>query len=148
MNQFPNMAGTAGSSYARAIRRGSAVLSLAAVALFAFVTPAMAEVWKDRTGQFQVEAEFLGIRGTDVYLKKPNGVTIKVPLDRLSAESQQRARQLAMPPAPAAPAVPRRRVAPTRPTKPREPWRQVWRRATCARSGMRCRPATKATSMI
>ena len=67
-----------------------------------FAAPAAAEVWKDGSGQFQVEAEFLGIRGTDVYLKKPNGMTIKVPLARLSAESQQLARQLAMPAAPAA----------------------------------------------
>lgn len=103
MNQFPNMAGTAGSRYARTIRRGTAVLSLVAVTLLTFVASATAEVWKDSTGQFQVEAEFLGIRGTDLYLKKTNGVTIKVPLDRLSAESQQRARQLAMPAAPAAP---------------------------------------------
>lgn len=117
MNPFPNIAGTAGSRYARTIRHGTAVVSLAAVALFAFVVPAMAEVWKDRTGQFEVEAEFLGIRGMDVYLKKPNGVTIKVPLDRLSVESQQLARQLATPPAPAAPAVP---AAPGAPDTPDE----------------------------
>jgi hypothetical protein len=48
-----------------------------------------------------VEAEFLGLRANLVYLKKENGVIIKVPLDRLSAESQQLARQLAAP-APAA----------------------------------------------
>ncbi len=79
------------------------MLWLTAATLLTFVAPATAEVWKDSTGQFQVEAEFLGIRGTDVYLKKPNGVTIKVPLLRLSVESQQLARQRAMPPAPAAP---------------------------------------------
>ena len=76
-----------------------------AILLAAGVPPAAAEVWKDSEGKFQVEAEFLGIRGADVYLKKPNGVTIKVPLARLSAESQQLARQLAQPAQPAAPAA-------------------------------------------
>jgi hypothetical protein len=52
-----------------------------------------------------VEAEFLGIRGADLYLKKPNGTTIKVPLARLNADSQALARRLAMPAAPAAPAA-------------------------------------------
>jgi hypothetical protein len=79
--------------------------SIAAILLAACAVPAAAEVWKDSSGQFQVEAEFLGIRGADLYLKKPNGTTIKVPLARLSAESQQLARQLAMPAAPAAPAA-------------------------------------------
>jgi len=77
------------------------VLSFVTVCLLPFPAAA-AEVWKDSTGQFQVEADFLGIRGTDVYLKKTNGVTIRVPLDRLDAESQQLARQLAIPAAPAA----------------------------------------------
>ena len=84
---------------------GARVLCFAAAILAAFAGPAAAEVWKDSSGKFQVEAEFLGIRGTDLYLKKPNGTTIKVPLARLSAESQQLARQLAMPTAPVAPAA-------------------------------------------
>jgi hypothetical protein len=65
----------------------------------------VAEVWTDSSGQFQVEAEFLGIRGADLFLKKPNGTTIKVPLARLSGESQDLARRLAMSAAPAAPAA-------------------------------------------
>jgi len=77
-----------------------------AILLAVGAAPAAAEVWKDSAGKFEVEAEFLGIRGTDVYLKKPNGVTIKVALARLSAESQQLARQLAQPAAPAVPAAP------------------------------------------
>jgi hypothetical protein len=85
-------------------RRSGALLSAAAI-LVTFAAPAAAEVWKDASGQFQVEAEFLGIRGADVYLKKPSGMTIKVPLARLSEESQQLARQLAMPKAPATPAA-------------------------------------------
>ncbi len=83
--------------------RRAAVLAVAAATLLTtLAVPAGAEIWKDATGQFQVEAEFLGIRGQDVYLKKTNGVTIKVPLALLNAESQQLARQLAMPAAPAA----------------------------------------------
>jgi hypothetical protein len=72
------------------------------VCLLAFggLTPAAAaESWTDATGEYTVEAEFLGIRGADVYLKKANGATIKVPLSRLSPESQQLARRLASAPA-------------------------------------------------
>lgn len=79
---------------------------MVATQLTAWAVPAAAEIWKDATGKFQVEAEFLGIRGQEVYLKKTNGATIKVPLDRLSAESQQLAHKLAAPPAPAPSAVP------------------------------------------
>ena len=98
------------SEHQRPIRRkpwlpGAGVLCSVAAILAAIADPAAAEVWKDGSGKFQVEAEFLGIRGTDVYLKKPSGMTIKVPLARLSAESQALARQLAMPAAPATPAA-------------------------------------------
>lgn len=58
---------------------------------------AFAETWSDSSGQFKVEAEFLGLKANKVYLKKESGVVIAVPLDRLSAESQQLARQLAAP---------------------------------------------------
>lgn len=88
-------------------RPWTAALALTVATLWtAWAVPAAAEVWKDATGKFQVEAEFLGIRGQDVYLKKTNGTTIKVPLERLSAESQQLARKLAAPAAPAVPAAP------------------------------------------
>ena len=99
--------------------------SVAAI-LAAFAVPAAAEVWKDGSGKFQVEAEFLGIRGTDLYLKKPNGMTIKVPLARLSAESQA---WLASWPCPRCP-PPRQR--PIRPTQRPEPCRPTWKRVTCA----------------
>ena len=80
-------------------------LSVLIVLLGLWVTPALAETWSDTTGQFKVEASFLGIRGSDVYLKKTNGTMLKVPLNRLSAESQQLARQLAAGPVmPATPA--------------------------------------------
>jgi len=63
---------------------------------------ALADTWSDSSGQFKVEAQFLGLKANKVYLKKDNGVVIAVPLDRLSPESQQQARQLAAPAAAAA----------------------------------------------
>lgn len=74
----------------------------AAVCLTLLAVPAWAENWTDSSGKFQVDAEFLGIRGTDVYLKRADGVTIKVPLVRLSATSQELARRLALAAAPPA----------------------------------------------
>lgn len=44
--------------------------------------------WKDRTGQFKVEAEFLGMNGHKIRLHKLNGVTIEVPMEKMSAEDQ------------------------------------------------------------
>jgi len=72
---------------------GLAIAVLAAVA--GLHSPALAETWTDNTGTHQVEADFLALRGTVVYLKKDNGVTIAVPLARLNTASQQLARQLA-----------------------------------------------------
>jgi len=51
-------------------------------------TPVVAEAWSDRTGKFQVEAEFVDIDGTSVILRKANGSVLTVPLTRLSAESR------------------------------------------------------------
>ncbi|MBC8876760.1 MAG: hypothetical protein H8E44_45610 [Planctomycetes bacterium] len=74
---------------------------LIVVTTLAFVGPGagyvLGETWSDSTGKFQVEAQFLGIKANKVYLKKDNGVVIAVPLDRLSAASQQLAQQLAAP---------------------------------------------------
>lgn len=42
--------------------------------------------WKDRTGQFKVEAEFLGMNGNKIRLHKLNGVIIEVPLEKMSSE--------------------------------------------------------------
>lgn len=44
--------------------------------------------WKDRTGQFKVEAEFLGLVGNKIRLHKMNGVTIEVPLEKMAAEDK------------------------------------------------------------
>ena len=44
--------------------------------------------WNDATGAFSVEAEFAGVEDGKVKLKKANGKTVSVPLDRLSKEDQ------------------------------------------------------------
>jgi hypothetical protein len=53
--------------------------------------PAAAKLrtWKDATGSFSVEAEFVGAGVGKVTLRKADGSTIKVPLEKLSAEDQQ-----------------------------------------------------------
>lgn len=42
--------------------------------------------WRDRTGQFKVEAEFRGLKNGKIRLHKLNGVTIEVPLTKMSSE--------------------------------------------------------------
>lgn len=42
--------------------------------------------WKDSTGQYQVEATLVDVTSTAVVLKKRDGTTLSVPLDRLSKE--------------------------------------------------------------
>lgn len=43
-------------------------------------------IWKDRTGQFKVEAEFLGLNANKIRLHKVNGVIIEVPVEKMSLE--------------------------------------------------------------
>lgn len=72
------------------------VTMVAATGLLAclLVTTAVAETWTDNTGKFNLEAEFVGVKGKSIVLKKPDGSTIEVPINRLSTESRTRARQL------------------------------------------------------
>ncbi|KAL8280638.1 hypothetical protein RQP46_006961 [Phenoliferia psychrophenolica] len=44
--------------------------------------------WKDRTGQFKVDAEYLGLIGNKIRLHKTNGVTIEVPVEKMSGEDK------------------------------------------------------------
>lgn len=54
-----------------------------------------AESWTDAAGKFTFEADFVGVHAGEVHLKrKADGVTIKVPFQELSAESQQLAKSL------------------------------------------------------
>ena len=46
-------------------------------------------VWSDKTGQFKVEAEYLGLNGNKIRLHKLNGVIIEVPIDKMSSEDVQ-----------------------------------------------------------
>ena len=46
-------------------------------------------MWNDKTGQFKVEAEYLGLYGGKIRLHKANGVIIDVPLDKMSNEDIQ-----------------------------------------------------------
>ncbi|BEI84339.1 hypothetical protein CcaverHIS002_0409430 [Cutaneotrichosporon cavernicola] len=48
--------------------------------------PARTRVWSDRTGQFKVEAEFLGMNGNKLRLHKLNGVIIEVPMEKMSPD--------------------------------------------------------------
>ncbi|MCL4204675.1 MAG: hypothetical protein KJ000_19480 [Pirellulaceae bacterium] len=71
------------------------VVLLAAAGTLGVTAPIQAETWTDATGKFQVVGDFLALRNNVVYLRKENGVTIAVPMERLSLASQQTARQMA-----------------------------------------------------
>ncbi|KAL5527124.1 hypothetical protein ACEPAG_5915 [Sanghuangporus baumii] len=48
--------------------------------------PDRLRTWHDRTGQFKVDAEFLGLSNGKLRLHKTNGVVIEVPTDKMSQE--------------------------------------------------------------
>lgn len=52
-------------------------------------TPGRTRVWSDKTGQFKVEAEYLGLNGNKIRLHKLNGVIIEVPMEKMSTEDVQ-----------------------------------------------------------
>lgn len=68
-------------------------LAAGVVALLCF--PVAAKEWTDSTGTYRTEAEFVEVRGQTVLLKKTDGVTISVPLDRLSQTDRDFIKQLA-----------------------------------------------------
>ena len=72
------------------------ILTFLPLFLAAFVLPnsASAETWTDNSGAHQIEAEFAGVNGKNIVLKKPDGSTIEVPINRLSAASHARAKEL------------------------------------------------------
>ena len=51
--------------------------------------PEKTRVWHDRSGQFRVEAAFLGFNGGKLRLHKVNGVVIEVPSEKMSAEDMR-----------------------------------------------------------
>jgi len=58
------------------------------------VGTATAETWTDASGSFRIEAEFVGVQDKNVLLRKPDGKTVSVPIERLSGESRELARRL------------------------------------------------------
>jgi len=67
--------------------RRIAMTAVAAVGLLTLtVQLAAADIrtWKDASGKFQVDAEFVELNGTTVLLKRANGSTIQIALERLS----------------------------------------------------------------
>jgi hypothetical protein len=69
-------------------------LTVAFVLSLLVATPSRAETWTDRTGKFTMEAEYVGVQGANLVLRKADGTTIAVPIERLSAESRAQAKQL------------------------------------------------------
>ncbi|KAA5545418.1 hypothetical protein FYK55_07140 [Roseiconus nitratireducens] len=57
------------------------------------IAPA-AETWTDSSGKFQIEADYAGVQGKSVVLRKSDGSTISVPIDRLSDQSRALAKRL------------------------------------------------------
>ncbi len=51
--------------------------------------------WKDSTGKFTIEAEFISLSGDNITLKRKDGKELTLPLSRLSSEDQAAAKQLA-----------------------------------------------------
>ncbi|KAG8907243.1 cytoskeletal protein binding protein [Tulasnella sp. 403] len=57
--------------------------------------PTNTRIWHDRSGQFRVEAEYLGLHNGKVRLHKSNGVIIEVPEEKMSAEDMEYIRRAA-----------------------------------------------------
>ncbi len=55
---------------------------------------ASAETWSDASGTFRIEADFAGVSGANVMLRKSDGKTINVPINKLSPESRAQAKKL------------------------------------------------------
>jgi len=59
-----------------------------------FVNSLRAETWSDTTGKFKLEAEYAGIDGKNLVLRKSDGKTVNVPIVNLSPESRAQAKAL------------------------------------------------------
>lgn len=58
------------------------------------ILPLSKRRWSDASGKFSVDAEFIGMSGNEVELKKTDGKIIKIPLDKLASADQRIAQQL------------------------------------------------------
>lgn len=61
---------------------------------FTSTEPTNTRVWHDRSGQFKVDAEFLGVHNGKLRLHKVNGVVIEVPAEKMSFEDMDFIRRL------------------------------------------------------
>ncbi len=73
--------------------------------------------WKDRSGNFEIEAAFAGVIGENVQLRRADGKVIELSLDKLSAEDQAYVKSLA-PPGAAEPVNPFEAAEVVTPAKP------------------------------
>lgn len=75
------------------------VLPLVALtSLFLVASPqASTRTWKSSDGVYSIDAEYVGVKGGKLSLRKPNGDVIEVPLARLSAEDQAYVAKQAVP---------------------------------------------------
>ena len=75
------------------------VLPLVALtSLFLVASPqASSRTWKSNEGVYSLDAEYVGVKGGKLSLRKPNGDVIEVPLARLSAEDQAYVAKQAVP---------------------------------------------------
>ncbi|MEM7010227.1 MAG: SHD1 domain-containing protein, partial [Verrucomicrobiota bacterium] len=62
--------------------------------------------WKDSSGKFEIQAEFVRVEGTQVVLKSAEGRELKVELSRLSAADRAVAAELNKPETPSPAAAP------------------------------------------
>ncbi|ELP32064.1 SHD1 domain-containing protein [Rhodopirellula baltica] len=70
--------------------------SVAIIASSFIAHSAIAETWTDKSGRFQVEAEFFAydLKDSELVLKKPDGTLVRVPIAKLSEESRSLAKRL------------------------------------------------------
>ncbi|TRM67650.1 hypothetical protein BD626DRAFT_626074 [Schizophyllum amplum] len=111
--------------------------------------PDQTRIWHDRTGQFRVEAAFLGFNGGKFRLHKVNGVIVEVPSEKMSPEdvryveklSRNNSRKSRPPPGPSddddvplamtSPKRPTSTQQPQQPKKPRVDWFEFFLAAGC-----------------
>lgn len=77
------------------MRRSLALMLLAVVAAACISSPLAGELrtWKDSSGKFQVEAEFVGFKDGKVTLRKAGGESLTIPSSRLSPDDQKFVRE-------------------------------------------------------
>src|SRR5262245_53429893 len=68
--------------------------ALCGLSMWLFARPVLAETWTDISGKYSVEAEFVGLDSGKVTLKKPDGSTVRIVLEKLCTADQMRVRRL------------------------------------------------------